>query len=48
MLGKCSVVDKCVEEILIDLTFEKVMSVGVQASSEVGLQAYPSTACRSS
>jgi hypothetical protein len=48
MLGDLSTVEKLVEEILIDLMAEKVMSAGVQASSMGGLQASPSTACRSS
>jgi hypothetical protein len=42
-----STVEKSVEEILIDLMAEKVMSAGVQASSTRGLQASPSTARRS-
>jgi hypothetical protein len=48
MLGERSAVEKSVEEILIDLMAEKVMSVGIQASSIGGLQASPSTARRSS
>jgi hypothetical protein len=47
MLGECSAVEKYVEEILIDLMAEKVMSAGVQASSTRGLQASPSTGRRS-
>jgi hypothetical protein len=31
------------EEILVDLMAKKVMFVGIQASSTVGLQAFPST-----
>jgi hypothetical protein len=37
-------VEKSVEEILIDLMAERVMSTGVQASSTRGVQASPSTA----
>jgi hypothetical protein len=47
MLGDLSVVEKSVEEIVIDIMAEKVMSAGVQASSTAGLQASPSTAHRS-
>jgi hypothetical protein len=47
MSGDLSTVEKSVEEILIDLMAEKVMSTGVQASSTRGLQASPSTARRS-
>jgi hypothetical protein len=36
-----------VEEILVDLMTERVMSVGIQASSTGGLQASPSTGRRS-
>jgi hypothetical protein len=43
MLGERSAVEKSVEEILIDLMDEKVMYVGVQASSMGGLQESPST-----
>jgi hypothetical protein len=39
--------EKCVEEFLINLMGEKVMSVGIQASSMRGVQASLSTACRS-
>jgi hypothetical protein len=42
------VLEKSVEEILVELMTEKVMSVGIQASSTGGLQAYPSTARHSS
>jgi hypothetical protein len=38
-----SVVNKSIEEILIDLMDEKVMSVGAQASSTRGVQASPLT-----
>jgi hypothetical protein len=48
MSGDLSVVDKSVEEILIDLMAEKVMSTGIQASSMGGVQASPSTSRRSS
>jgi hypothetical protein len=47
MSGECNVVDKSMEDILIDLMAEKVMSVGVHASSTGGLQASPSIGCRS-
>jgi hypothetical protein len=47
MSGERSAVEKSVEEILIDLMAEKVMSAGVQASSTGGLQASPSTGRRS-
>jgi hypothetical protein len=43
MSGERSAVEKSVEEILVDLMTEKVMSVGIQASSTGGLQASPST-----
>jgi hypothetical protein len=38
--------EKCVEEILIDIMAEKVMSIGAQASSTRGLQESPSTSHR--
>jgi hypothetical protein len=44
MSGEHNAVEKSVEEILIDLMVEKVMSTRVQASSTRGLQASPSTA----
>jgi hypothetical protein len=47
MSGERSAVEKSVEEILVDLMTEKVMSVGIQASSTGGLQASPSTGRRS-
>jgi hypothetical protein len=43
MSGEHSAVEKSVEEILVDLMAERVMSVGIQASSTGGLQASPST-----
>jgi hypothetical protein len=46
MSGERSAVEKSVEEILIDLMDEKVMSAGIQASSMGGLQASPSTGHR--
>jgi hypothetical protein len=46
MSGERSAVEKSVEEILIDLMVEKVMSAGAQASSTRGLQAYPLAAHR--
>jgi hypothetical protein len=48
MSGEHSTLEKSVEEILIDLMAEKVMSVGIQALSMGGLQASPSTGHRSS
>ena len=45
--GERSVVEKSVEEILIDLMTEKFMSAGIQASSMGGLQASPLTGRRS-
>jgi hypothetical protein len=45
MSGDLSAVEKSIEEILIDLMAEKVMSTGVQALSMRGLQASPSTRC---
>jgi hypothetical protein len=47
MSGDLSAVENSVEEILIDLMVEKVMFIGVQASSTRGLQESPSTAHRS-
>jgi hypothetical protein len=47
MSGDFSAVEKSIEEILIDLMAEKVMSTGAQASSTRGVQASPSTARRS-
>jgi hypothetical protein len=44
MSEELSAVEESVKEILIDLMTEKVMSVGVQASSTRGVQASPSTA----
>jgi hypothetical protein len=44
MSDEISTVEKSVEEILIDLMAEKVMSARVQASSMRGVQASPSTA----
>jgi hypothetical protein len=38
MSGECSAAEKSVEDILIDLMVEKVMSVVVQASSNGGFQ----------
>jgi hypothetical protein len=43
MSEKISAVEKSIEEILIDLMDEKVMSIGVQASSTRGVQASPLT-----
>jgi hypothetical protein len=47
MSGDLSTVEKSVEEILIDLKDEKVLSAEVHASSTRGVQASPSTAHRS-
>jgi hypothetical protein len=41
MLDDITIVEKSVEEILIDMIVEKVMSIGVQASSMRGVQASP-------
>jgi hypothetical protein len=38
MSGKHSTVEKYVEDILIDLMVEKVMSIGIQASPTGGLK----------
>jgi hypothetical protein len=43
MSKELSTVEESMKEILIDLMTEKVMSVGVQASSTRGVQASPST-----
>ena len=45
MLNDITIVEKSVEEILIDIMVEKVMFIGVQASSMRGVKASPSTAC---
>jgi hypothetical protein len=44
MSDELNAAEKCVEEVLIDLMAEKVMSAGIQASSTRGVQASPSTA----
>jgi hypothetical protein len=44
MLDNISAVENFVEEILIDLMAEKVMFIGIQASSTRGLEASSSTA----
>jgi hypothetical protein len=44
MSYEISAVEKFIEEILIDIMVEKVMSIGIQASSMRGVQASPSTA----
>jgi hypothetical protein len=41
MLDDITAVEKSVEEILIDLIAEKVMSIGVQASSTRGVKGSP-------
>jgi hypothetical protein len=43
MLGERSTIEKYVEEILVDLMDERVMSIGIQVSSTNGLQESPST-----
>jgi hypothetical protein len=48
MSGEHSTLEKSVEEILMDLMDERVMSVGIQASLTGGLQASPSTGHHSS
>jgi nicotinamide mononucleotide (NMN) deamidase PncC len=48
MSGQHSALDKSVEEILVELMDEKVMSVGIQESSTGGLQASSSTGRHSS
>jgi hypothetical protein len=45
MSDKLKTVEKSVEEILINIMAEKVMSAGIQASSTQGVQASSSTAC---
>jgi hypothetical protein len=47
MSDKLNAAEKFVEEVLIDLMAEKVMSVGAQASSMRGVQDSPSTSRRS-
>ena len=44
MLDELSGMEKSVEEVLIDLMVERVMSTGFQASSTQGMQASSSTA----
>jgi hypothetical protein len=48
MSSEPSTLEKSVEEILVELMAERVMSVGIHASSTRGLQASPSTRCHSS
>jgi hypothetical protein len=48
MSGETSALEKSMEEILVELMAERVMSIGIQASSTGGLQASPSTGCHSS
>jgi hypothetical protein len=43
MSDELNIVDNSVEEVLIDLMAERVMSTGVEASSTLGVQASPST-----
>jgi hypothetical protein len=47
MSDELNVVEKSVKEVLIELMAKKAMSVGIQASSTRGVQAFPSTACGS-
>jgi hypothetical protein len=47
MSGKCSAVEKSMEEILIDLMVENFMFIGLHASSTRGFQASPLTTCQS-
>jgi hypothetical protein len=47
MSGKRSVVEKSMDEIILDLMTEKFMSIGMHASSTGILQASPSTGRRS-
>jgi hypothetical protein len=47
MSNELSAAEKIIEEVLIYLMAEKVMSAGIQASSTRGVQASPSTAHRS-
>jgi hypothetical protein len=47
MSKELSAVEESLKEVLIDLMNEKVMSVGIQASSMRGVQASSSTARRS-
>jgi hypothetical protein len=44
MSKELNIVENLVEEILIDIRVEKVMSIWIQASSTRGVQASPSTA----
>jgi hypothetical protein len=48
MSGEHSALEKSMEEILLDLMAERVMSAGIQVSSTRGLQASPSSGRRSS
>jgi hypothetical protein len=48
MSGEHSALEKSVEEILVELMDERVMFIGIHASSTGGLQASPSTESRSS
>jgi hypothetical protein len=44
MSDELSATEKCVEEVLINLMAEKLMSVGIPTSSTRGVQASPLTA----
>jgi hypothetical protein len=48
MSSEASTLEKSVEDILVELMVEKVMSIGIHTSSTRGLQASPSTRRRSS
>jgi hypothetical protein len=48
MSGEHSTLENSMEEILVDLMDDKVMSIGIHASSTRGLQESPSTAHGSS
>jgi hypothetical protein len=47
MLDEINIVEKSVEEFLIDMMVERVMSIRIQASSMQGVKSSPSTARRS-
>jgi hypothetical protein len=43
MSDELNTIEKSIEEVLIELMDEKVISIGIQASSTRGVQASPST-----
>jgi hypothetical protein len=47
MASECSALEKSMEEILVELMTERVMSMGIHESSTSKLQASPSTGRRS-